>query len=75
MFKGEQIIPENEAIDFYRHDKNWSNRLIAGDSFLVMNSLLEKEGMGGKIQCIYIDPPYGIRTMVPTFSHLQIRKI
>ena len=59
LFKKEQTIPENEAIDFYQHDKNWSNRLIAGDSLLVMNSLLEKEGMAGKIQCIYIDPPYG----------------
>ena len=61
LFKKEQIIPENEAIDFYQHDKNWSNRLIAGDSLLVMNSLLEKEGMAGKVQCIYIDPPYGIK--------------
>ena len=40
---------------------NWSNRLIAGDSLLVMNSLLEKEGMAGKVQMIYVDPPYGIR--------------
>lgn len=61
LFKKEQIIPENEAIDFYKHDKGWSNRLIAGDSLLIMNSLLEKEGMTGKIQCIYIDPPYGIK--------------
>ena len=60
MFKDEQIVPENKAIDFYKHDKDWSNRLIAGDSLLVMNSLLEKEGMCGKIQCIYIDPPYGV---------------
>src|SRR5262249_18449508 len=44
----------------YKHKHNWSNRLIAGDSLLVMNSLLEKEGMAGKIQMIYIDPPYGI---------------
>ena len=48
------------AIEFYKHDQNWSNRLIAGDSLLVMNSLLEKEGMEGKVQMIYIDPPYGI---------------
>ena len=59
LFKKEQIIPENEAIDFYKHDKGWSNRLVAGDSLLVMNSLLEKDRMAGKIQCIYIDPPYG----------------
>ena len=53
--------PLREAIDFYKHDQNWSNRLIAGDSLLVMNSLLEKEGMEGKVQMIYIDPPYGIK--------------
>ena len=52
--------PLREAIDFYKHRNNWSNRLIAGDSLVVMNSLLEKEGMGGKVQMVYIDPPYGI---------------
>ncbi|WP_423905980.1 site-specific DNA-methyltransferase [Candidatus Spongiihabitans sp.] len=53
--------PLREAIAFYRHKDNWSNRLIAGDSLLVMNSLLEKEGMSGKVQCVYMDPPYGIK--------------
>ena len=53
--------PLREAIEFYKHKHNWSNRLIAGDSLLVMNSLLEKEGMAGKVQMIFIDPPYGIR--------------
>jgi hypothetical protein len=53
--------PLREAIEFYKHKHNWSNRMIAGDSLLVMNSLLEKEGMSGKVQMIYIDPPYGIR--------------
>ena len=53
--------PLREAIEFYKHPHNWSNRLIAGDSLLVMNSLLEKEGMAGQVQMIYIDPPYGIR--------------
>ena len=52
--------PLREAIEFYRHKENWTNRLIAGDSLLVMNSLLEKEGIGGKVQMVYIDPPYGI---------------
>lgn len=56
----EQKKPLREAIEFYKHRENWSNRLIAGDSLLVMNSLLEKEGMGGKVQMIYFDPPYGI---------------
>ncbi|MBI3752720.1 MAG: hypothetical protein HY266_01580 [Deltaproteobacteria bacterium] len=53
--------PLNKAIDFYRHEQDWTNRLIAGDSLLVMNSLLKKEGMAGKVQMIYIDPPYGIK--------------
>ena len=52
--------PLRQAIEFYRHKHNWSNRLVAGDSLLVMNSLLEKEGLGGQVQMIYIDPPYGI---------------
>lgn len=54
-------VPLRQAIDFYRHEKGWSNRLVAGDSLLVMNSLLTKESMGGKVQMIYIDPPYGIK--------------
>jgi adenine-specific DNA-methyltransferase len=53
--------PLREAVDFYRHPHGWTNRLIAGDSLLVMNSLLEKEGMAGQVQMVYIDPPYGIR--------------
>ena len=58
-------LPENnpplrDAIEFYKHDQNWSNRLIAGDSLLIMNSLLQKENMEGKVQMIFIDPPYGI---------------
>ena len=54
-------LPLREAIDFYKHDRDWANRLIAGDSLLVMNSLLQKEGMAGQVQMIYIDPPYGIK--------------
>ena len=53
--------PIREAIEFYKHKQNWSNRLIAGDSLIVMNSLIEKESMEGKVQMIYIDPPYGIK--------------
>jgi adenine-specific DNA-methyltransferase len=56
----EENPPLVEAIDFYRHAHGWSNRLVAGDSLLVMNSLLEKEGMAGQVQMVYIDPPYGI---------------
>ena len=57
----EENPPIRQAIDFYRHRHNWSNRLVAGDSLLVMNSLLTKEGLGGQVQMVYIDPPYGIR--------------
>ena len=53
--------PLREALGFYKHDKDWSNRLISGDSLLVMNSLLQKESMRGQVQMIYIDPPYGIK--------------
>lgn len=53
--------PLHQAMDFYHHTQDWANRLIAGDSLLVMNSLLQKEGMAGKVQMIYIDPPYGIK--------------
>ena len=62
LFAGpEENPPIRQAIEFYQHRHNWSNRLIAGDSLLVMNSLLEKEGLGGQVQMVYIDPPYGIR--------------
>ncbi len=57
----EENPPIRQAIEFYKHRHNWKNRLIAGDSLLVMNSLLEKEGLGGQVQMVYIDPPYGIR--------------
>jgi adenine-specific DNA-methyltransferase len=53
--------PLREAVEFYKHAHNWSNRLIAGDSLLVMNSLLEKEGMAGHVQMVFFDPPYGIK--------------
>ena len=57
----EENPPIRQAIEFYKHQHNWSNRLVAGDSLLVMNSLLEKEGMAGQVQMIYFDPPYGIK--------------
>jgi adenine-specific DNA-methyltransferase len=61
LFEAERKEPLREAIEFYKHTHGWTNRLVAGDSLLVMNSLLEKEAMAGKVQMIYIDPPYGIR--------------
>jgi adenine-specific DNA-methyltransferase len=51
----------NEAVQFYKHDVDWSNRLILGDSLQVMSSLARREDLAGKVQMIYIDPPYGIR--------------
>jgi len=55
-------LPDSEAkLEFYAHDQNWSNRFILGDSLQVMASLAEKEGLRGQIQCIYFDPPYGIK--------------
>lgn len=50
-----------DKVDFYAHEANWSNRMILGDSLLAMTSLAEREGLRGKVQMIYIDPPYGIR--------------
>ena len=55
-------LPNPEATtEFYQHDQNWSNRMILGDSLQAMASLAEREGLRGKVQCIYIDPPYGIK--------------
>src|SRR5260370_39349547 len=54
-------IQFDDLVEFYQHEQSWSNRLILGDSLLVMNSLAEKEGLKGKVQMIYIDPPYGIK--------------
>ena len=55
-------LPSDDArTEFYQHDANWSNRMILGDSLQVMASLAEREGLRGKVQCIYIDPPYGIK--------------
>jgi adenine-specific DNA-methyltransferase len=55
-------LPDKEAAtEFYQHEQNWSNRMISGDSLSVMASLAEREGLRGKVQCIYCDPPYGIK--------------
>lgn len=62
LFESEQVnLPLFKAVEFYKHRHNWSNRLVAGDSLLVMNSLLVKEGMAGSVQMVYFDPPYGIK--------------
>lgn len=55
------IPKEADKTEFYQHDQNWSNRMILGDSLQVMASLAEREGLRGQVQCIYFDPPYGIK--------------
>ena len=55
------VADPNARTEFYRHDQNWTNRMILGDSLQAMASLAEREGLRGKVQCIYIDPPYGIK--------------
>ena len=62
LFSDFNGIPEGvERTEFYQHDQNWTNRMILGDSLQVMASLAEREGLRGKVQCIYLDPPYGIK--------------
>jgi adenine-specific DNA-methyltransferase len=62
LFSAREMNPPlREAIEFYKHRHNWTNRLIAGDSLLVMNSLIEKETLAGQVQMFYFDPPYGIK--------------
>jgi adenine-specific DNA-methyltransferase len=61
LFDAFDGLPDLDLVDFYRHDANWSNRMILGDSLNVMASLAEREALRGKVQMIFIDPPYGIR--------------
>jgi adenine-specific DNA-methyltransferase len=62
MFADFNGLPDSEAAtEFYQHDQHWSNRMISGDSLSVMASLAEREGLRGQVQCIYFDPPYGIK--------------
>jgi len=63
LFSDFNGLPDDfsDRVDFYHHEGNWSNRMILGDSLLVMTSLAEKEGLKGKVQTIYLDPPYGIK--------------
>ncbi len=60
LFDQLRELPLRNEIEFYQHAHGWSNRLIAGDSLLIMNSLLQKENLAGQVQCVYMDPPYGI---------------
>lgn len=72
----EPQLSESKQIDFYSHEVGWRNRLVLGDSLLVMNSLLEREQMAGKVQCIYVDPPYGVKfnsNFQPSISKREVR--
>ncbi len=69
-------LPLSKKLEFYQHDIDWTNRIILGDSLVVMNSLLEKEMMAGKIQCVYMDPPYGINynsNFQPNISNMNVK--
>jgi adenine-specific DNA-methyltransferase len=72
----EENPPLREALNFYMHSHRWSNRLIAGDSLLVMNSLIEREGLAESVQAVYMDPPYGIdygSNFQPFINKLDVR--
>jgi adenine-specific DNA-methyltransferase len=69
-------LPESKEIQFYQHEVGWRNRLILGDSLLVMNSLIEREHMAGKVQCVYVDPPYGVKfnsNFQPSISRRDVK--
>lgn len=60
LFDVEQLDPD-KAVEFYHHELNWSNRMILGDSLMVLSSLVERERMAGSVQCVFMDPPYGVK--------------
>jgi adenine-specific DNA-methyltransferase len=68
-------LPLSKQIDFYAHEVGWSNRMILGDSLTVMNSLLEREKLARKVQCIYIDPPYGVKFNSNFQPHISKREV
>ncbi|HQZ33582.1 MAG TPA: site-specific DNA-methyltransferase [Ilumatobacteraceae bacterium] len=74
LFDLAQLDPA-KAVEFYQHEMNWSNRMILGDSLVVMSSLLERERLGGQVQCVFMDPPYGIKyqsNFQPTIGSRQV---
>ena len=75
LFDVDALEPGQE-VEFYQHDLGWTNRMILGDSLVVMSSLLERERMAGKAQCVFIDPPYGVRynsNFQPTISGREVQ--
>jgi len=71
----EPDLPLDKRIEFYQHEMEWANRLILGDSLHVMNSLLERELMAGRVQMIYMDPPYGIKYASNFQPHINRREV
>lgn len=61
LFEAFADLPFDQAVEFYQHEQDWTNRFILGDALTVMTSLAEKEGQKSKVQCVYLDPPYGIK--------------
>ena len=75
LFDVDRLNPD-EAVEFYKHELDWSNRMILGDSLTVMTSLLERERLGGQAQVVFIDPPYGVRynsNFQPRIGDMEIR--
>ena len=75
MFGDFNHIEFEDLVEIYEHEQNWSNRMVLGDSLLVMNSLAEKEGLKGRVQMIYMDPPYGIKFGSNWQSRLRKRDV
>jgi adenine-specific DNA-methyltransferase len=75
LFDVDKLNPD-EAVEFYKHELDWSNRMILGDSLTVMTSLLERERLGGQTQLIFVDPPYGVRynsNFQPRIGDMEMR--
>jgi adenine-specific DNA-methyltransferase len=71
------VLDPDKAVEFYQHDLDWSNRMILGDSLTVMTSLIERERMAGTVQCVFMDPPYGVKynsNFQPNISDRVVRE-
>jgi adenine-specific DNA-methyltransferase len=76
LFDIDNLDPD-KAVEFYQHEMQWSNRMILGDSLMVMASLLERERMAGQVQCLYMDPPNGVKygsNFQPTISDRSVKE-
>lgn len=69
------VLDPTAAVEFYQHDLDWSNRMVLGDSLIVMTSLIERERLAGRLQCVFIDPPYGIKYQSNFQSNISDRNV